>query len=293
MLLWFARNIARRLIVSVVALVLLAAYIYYQTHSIRLTRYAVNVAGLPARLDGLTILHLSDLHSKEFGRDQARLATMLGALDFDIAVLTGDFIDAVKQVKQPALEVAAALRGKPAFYVFGNHDMRPECDSTAELRALGVQVLRDQAAYVAVRGERVWVLGVDCAYSTARGFDGVLRQVEAGQTILLLAHAPGVFEQAMATGVDVVFAGHTHGGQIRLPFVGAIYAPGQGLFPKQSWGLYRSGRTTMIVNAGLGESIVPFRFHCRPEVVLVTLHSGAAGQSAPGPTGTGARLVEY
>ena len=313
MLLWFARTTARRLIVWAVALVLLVAYTYYQTHSIRLTRHSVSVAGLPAHLDGITILHLSDLHSKEFGRGQARLAAMLGGLDFDIAVLTGDFIDAIKQVKKPALDVVAALKGKPAFYVFGNHDMRPECDATAELRVLGVQVLRDQATQVTVRGDRLWVLGVDCAYSTAQGFDEVVRQAGTAQTTLLLAHAPGVFEQAAAAGVDVVFAGHTHGGQVRLPFVGAIYAPGQGLFPRRSWGLYRSGRTTMIVSAGLGESIVPFRFHCRPEVVLVTLRSAAARSSAPiapapGPamagqavlgqemprfTGTCTRLVEY
>jgi predicted MPP superfamily phosphohydrolase len=269
-------------VIALVLIVLLVVYTYYETRSIRLTRYDVGVTGLPEKLDGLTILHLSDLHSKEFGPRQARLIGMLDRLEFDIAAVTGDFIDAIKQDKHPALEVAAALKGHPAFYVFGNHDLRPECDTTSEFSALGVEVLRDRAVAVTVRGHRIWVLGVDCAYETAQGFDAVIRQVEAGETTLLLAHAPGVFGQAVAAGIDVVFAGHTHAGQIRLPVLGAIYAPGQGLFPRQSWGLFRSGRTTMIVSAGLGESIVPFRFLCRPEVVLATLRSVPLGQSRPG-----------
>ena len=274
----------RWLVVSVIALAVFGSYTSYETHSIRLTTHSVSVSGLPEQLDGLKILHLSDLHGQEFGRRQERLAALLGRLDFDIAVLTGDFVDAVNQVKQPALDVVPALKGKPAFYVFGNHDLLPECDITGEFTALGVQVLRDRAVPVAVRGGWIWVAGVDFAYATAGNLGNTLSQITAGQTTLLLAHAPGLFEQAAAAGVDVVFTGHTHGGQVRLPFLGAIYAPGQGLLPKRSWGLFKSGRTTMIVNAGLGESVVPFRFNCRPEIVLVTLRNKAAEKPGRRPT---------
>jgi len=263
----------RRVAFYTVALVLLAAYVWFGTNSIRLTTYNVNVAGLPQQLDGLRILHLSDLHGKEFGRRQERLQATVDSLDFDIAVLTGDFVDAVKQVKQPALDVVPVLKGKPTFYVFGNHDMRPECDVTREFTALGVQVLRDRAVAILVRGGSVWIAGVDYAYSTAANLDSALSRIPSGQTTLLLAHAPGVFGQATSRGVDVVLTGHTHGGQVRLPFLGAVWAPGQGFAPVHSWGLFTSGKTSMIVSAGLGESIVPFRFNCRPEVVLVTLRS--------------------
>ncbi len=267
---------ARRVALFVGALVLLTGYTWYGTTSIRLTTYNVSVAGLPRQLDGLRILHLSDLHGNESGRGLERLEAVVSRLDFDIAVMTGDFVDAVKQVKQPALDVVPLLKGKPTFYVFGNHDMRPGCDVTREFTSLGVQVLRDRAVAVPVRGGCLWIAGVDCAYSTAKNLGSALGGIPAGQTTVLLAHAPGIFEQTAAAGVDLVFTGHTHGGQVRLPFLGALWAPGQGFTPEHSWGLFRSGRTTMIVNAGLGQSIVPFRFNCRPEVVLVTLRSTPA-----------------
>ncbi|MGI6582793.1 MAG: metallophosphoesterase, partial [bacterium] len=88
---------------------------------------------------------------------------------------------------------------------------------------------------------------------------------------VLLAHAPDIFPAAAEAGLELVLVGHTHGGQIRLPFVGAVLAPGQGLLPHYDYGPFTEGGTTMIVNGGLGESLLPVRFNLRPEIVLVTL----------------------
>ena len=95
---------------------------------------------------------------------------------------------------------------------------------------------------------------------------------ESGYTILL-SHRPELFETYMDGGIDLVFSGHAHGGQFRLPFIGGLVAPNQGMFPKYDAGLYTDGGTSMVVSRGIGNSIIPFRFNNRPEIVLVELNA--------------------
>lgn len=90
---------------------------------------------------------------------------------------------------------------------------------------------------------------------------------------ILLSHRPELFETYVACGVDLILSGHAHGGQFRLPFVGGLIAPDQGLFPKYDAGLYTDGNTNMIVSRGLGNSIIPIRFNNRPEIVLINLYT--------------------
>ena len=97
---------------------------------------------------------------------------------------------------------------------------------------------------------------------------------EDGYTILL-SHRPELFEVYAENNIDLIFSGHAHGGQFRIPFVGGLIAPNQGLFPKYDAGIYEEGNTTMVVSRGIGNSIVPFRINNRPEIVLVELASQA------------------
>ena len=136
----------------------------------------------------------------------------------------------------------------------------------------GVVVLEDRCAVLPV-GESCLVLAGLSDESLRDGtVDWLMEDVPDGLSILL-AHEPQFISDYARAGVDLVFSGHAHGGQIRLPFVGGLYAPGQGFLPKLTKGLYEVEDTTLVVSRGLGNSTFPFRFLNRPEVVVLTLRT--------------------
>ena len=154
----------------------------------------------------------------------------------------------------------------------------------AGLEAAGVIVLEDETVYLERNGETIALLGLADPDFTVKGdmFGEVpamantkLKNLigdESGYTILL-SHRPELFETYVNCGIDLVIAGHAHGGQFRLPFIGGMVAPNQGLFPQYDAGLYTDGGTSMVVSRGIGNSIIPFRFNNRPEIVLVELNA--------------------
>jgi predicted MPP superfamily phosphohydrolase len=155
----------------------------------------------------------------------------------------------------------------------------------AGLVELGVAVLENAKVTIESSGEKMTLAGViDPSFKTdyLKGDDtvimgGILTELldeEDGYTILL-SHRPELFEVYAQHTVDLVFSGHAHGGQFRIPFVGGLIAPNQGLFPKYDAGIYEEGSTTMVVSRGIGNSIVPFRINNRPEIVLAELASQA------------------
>ena len=131
-------------------------------------------------------------------------------------------------------------------------------------------------------GERIALLGIDdperaepYASDPAAITNAELAGIEPGADFtILLAHRPEQFPSYVAHGIDLVLSGHAHGGQFRIPFVGGVVAPDQGLFPRYDAGLYEQGDTRMVVSRGLGNSTFPVRVNNRPEVVLVELHAG-------------------
>ena len=131
--------------------------------------------------------------------------------------------------------------------------------------------------------DRIWIVGVDDPVTSRDRLDLALNGTDSGSPRLLLSHSPQIYPQTVSRGVDLMLAGHTHGGQIRLPILGAAFVPAMGFFPPWDYGLYRSGATTMIVSAGLGESGLPIRFNIRPEVSLVTLQCSPGCRPVPLP----------
>ncbi len=252
----------------------LTAWVLWANTAIEVNEWTVKSPEIPASFDGLRIAQLSDLHNTEFGASNERLLALLREAEPDIIVLTGDLIDSRNTKVDIALEfVRQAVQIAPCYFVSGNHESRvPEW--TALRRGLldaGATILDGDSVPLERDGAQIILAGVS---SPAFGGDFVrdLEKATAGEGYtILLSHHPEWMAQYVARGVDLVFSGHAHGGQVRIPFVGGLIAPNQGFFPKYDAGAFREGETVMLVSRGLGNSIIPLRVNNRPEIIVAVL----------------------
>lgn len=274
--------------VGILTTILLILIIYTIWGNSALMVSTVNISSdrIPSVFSNFRIAQVSDLHNTEFGEGNTKLIEILSELKPDIIVITGDLIDARHTDIKIALDfVKGAVQIAPVYYVTGNHEAN--CSQYGQLKTglemAGVTILKDEALQLECDGEMLTLIGISDPDFTIKGdiFNEVPGMVKAklnsliddnNNYMILLSHRPELFETYVCCGVDLVLSGHTHGGQFRLPFIGGIVAPNQGLFPKYDSGLYTDGITNMVVSRGLGNSIIPFRFNNRPEVILVELN---------------------
>ena len=264
-------------------LLILIVWTAWGNAALELNTYTISSRGLPDAFDGYRIAQVSDLHNAEFGDRNQRLLEMLREAEPDMIAITGDLIDSRKTNIAVALAFAEeAVKFAPCYYVSGNHEARVSeyQELKTGLEAAGVTVLDDAQVKIEVSGESITVIGVndpsfhaDYLTSDAAVMDRKLSELSSEDASFtnLLSHRPELFDTYAAHDMDLVLTGHAHGGQFRLPLIGGLIAPNQGLFPKYDDGLYSEGNTNMIVSRGLGNSIIPFRFNNRPEVVLIEL----------------------
>ena len=254
--------------------------------SITCTEYTVEENQLPKEFDGFKIAQVSDLHNAEFGAYNRKLIKKLYDAKPDIIVITGDMIDSRNTDYDVALEFArSALNVAPCYYVSGNHESRVSeyVNFKVNLIKAGVIVLEDQRIDIERGGEKISLIGMaDPSFVSADWSDHAETIVQNKLSKInydkdgynvLLAHHPEYFEIYADNSIDLVFSGHAHGGQFRLPFIGGVYAPGQGFFPKYDEGVFEDGDTVMVVSRGLGNSVFPFRINNDPQLVVVELKS--------------------
>lgn len=271
------------LILLICFLTIAAGSFYWGNNSITVSRYSVSPSGLPESFDGYRIVHVSDLHNKDFGE---KLINRISALKPDMIAVTGDIIDSYSTKTEVAVEfIRQAADIAPVYYTTGNHENRlPEEYALlrAEMERAGVIVLDGKTVEIEKSGERISVSGIDDLTffgSSVLGenkimFDKSLSSVaqQAGDNVkILLSHRPELFDVYGKNGFDLVLSGHAHGGQIRLPFIGGLFSPGQGFLPEYTEGIHKSGETSMVVSRGLGNSFFPFRIGNRPEIVVCEL----------------------
>jgi predicted MPP superfamily phosphohydrolase len=246
------------------------AYGYlYERHALTLTRAIVPVSGLPASLTGLKIGLITDIHrSRWVSAEDVEAATrMLMATAPDLIVLGGDYVTwGNRDFVRPAAESLQGLSAPHGvFAVLGNHD--DDHDMPAALAATGVEVLRDERTRLIIRHERLDLVGI--RYWTRRASEIVplLRGGTENSTVVLLAHDPRRLTEAVALKIPLVLSGHTHGGQVVLPLLGAVAAQ---KFPVIE-GIGRRDVTTVFVSRGVGTVWMPIRLNCPPEVAVLTL----------------------
>lgn len=239
----------------------------YERHELVVTRATLPVAGLPPALAGLRVGLITDVHRSLFvsHEDVARAVRMLMAETPEIIVLGGDYVTyGDRDYVGPSAEALSPLAAPfGVFGILGNHD--DDHDMPAALGRNGVQVLKDARTRLRIKNETVDLVGI--RYWTKRQGDIAALTRDAAPMTILLAHDPRRLTEATALGVPLVLSGHTHGGQVVLPLLGAVAAQ---KFPVVA-GIGRRERTTLFVSRGVGTIYVPVRINCPPEVALLTL----------------------
>ena len=275
------RRRGRRLVLALLLLAALALFFWWQQNGLKTQTVEISSPALPAAFDGLRIVHLSDLHGKEFGTDSETLLKKTAALQPDLIAITGDLIDQESQFDMlPALaEGLAAIA--PTYYVTGNHEwaVRRVNELKELLTDCGVRVLTNGYEIWEKDGATLAIAGVDDPNGPADQKTGdVLRgEIDADYTILL-SHRDTV-EKYDGWGYDLVLCGHGHGGIFRIPLLNkGVLGTNREFFPTYDGGLYPfAAGGFCFVSRGLGSNTVPFhafRLFNRPDLPLLILHSG-------------------
>jgi len=241
-----------------------------------LKRITVALGSLPDAFEGYTLLHLSDLHLDGVAGLGAYLAAMLEPLRPDLCVMTGDYRFEIDGPCRPACremaEVLPRIHARDGIMaVLGNHDFYDEAEM---LSTLGVRMLLNECAVIWRGDECLCIAGVDDPhYYGTDDLDAALGDAPRNATKVLLAHSPELYREAAGRGIALYLCGHTHAGQIMLPLAGALLMNAN--CPRRmAAGLWRYQNMTGFTSAGTGASLVPVRFRCPGEVVLITLTRG-------------------
>jgi len=248
----------------------------------RIVRRDLSLRRWPERLDGFMIVVLSDFHyDPHFSVHPLHASTgMVNDLRPDLIVLTGDFVTApmasandekAASAAEPCARLLRQMHSKYGLWaVMGNHDDATDPERvTKALQAEGIQCLANQSAPIEQDGARFWLAGVNDVFSGTADLNETLHAVPSGEATVLLAHEPDYADVVARHPVDLQLSGHSHGGQVRLPWLGPLYLPD--LAKKYVLGLYRVGDLTLYTNAGLGTVGLPVRWNCPPEITLLTL----------------------
>lgn len=265
--------------------------IYDSNNNIEIVNYEIKSHKIPKEFENFKILQLSDLHDKEFGKQNIYLIKKIKSLNPDIIVVTGDMLLRKKVNYNIFLNLAKILSKHYRIYVsLGNHEQRIRFKDKRiyrflkDLKSMGIVVLNNGKAEFIKKNSHINIYGlrINLKYYRYRFFKknmelesneilnklGILNKSEFN---ILLAHNPLYFKEYKRWGADLILSGHIHGGMIRLPVIGALLSPERTFFPKYSAGKYNIDNSTLIVNRGLGSGIIKLRIFNRPEISLITL----------------------
>jgi len=283
----------KKILLLFIFLGLVVFFLWYQNNHLTVSTYESSVGpeggqGVrketikikTAKDDSFSIVHLSDLHNKSFGDNNEKLLEKIKSANPDLIFITGDIIDSHRAGSDQALNLVRGLKEQgPVYFVSGNHEKW--CGTypalQAELRMAGVVILNNETVLLENQtGRKILLAGInDPDFSSLEEWQEDLQLLGAeaeNYFSVLLSHRPERFSDYVAAGFDLSLVGHAHGGQWRLPGVGGLVAPNQGLFPKYDSGQYQKVTSTMLVSRGLGNSIMPLRLFNLPEIISVQIN---------------------
>lgn len=259
----------------------------YEQFNIQVRELELSFPNLPPAFDGYTLLHLSDLHLTKLGRLEKRTMEIIGRREVDGCIITGD-VTAEPRASDVFRRVCSVIKHRdPIIMVLGNSEHKPWLDSGTLAQALtfdGLQMLVNSSTTLTRGADSIAVVGVDDPYTRRERLDAAFEGVDPTGFVLFLTHAPNITPEAISRGADLILSGHTHGGQVRIPGIGALWthlrsnrALSDGFYTPAD--LKRianvdAGRSVLFVNRGLGTSRLHIRFLCPPEIVYITLRRG-------------------
>ena len=260
---------------------------YFEAFRLQIKIIEIPLRRLPHQFDGFTIVQLSDFHyEEEFSAVPIRRSVgLVNSLRPDLVVFTGDIVTApmfrfgrhaALVAANAVFPCAAVLSGIKArmgcFAILGNHDAYSNpALVTSGLRSHGIPLLKNSCVPIERGGGRFWLAGVDDALEGQPDLGAAIEKIPHGETIILLAHEPDFADEAALTPVDLQLSGHSHGGQIWIPGVGAPWLPPLARhYPR---GFYKIENMVLYTNVGIGTIRAPIRINCVPEVTHITLRT--------------------
>lgn len=278
----FSRKVKYSLIVFLsLFIILIGVYNIWDNNRVQITNIEISNDKVHEDFKGTRIVQVSDFHNSMFGKDQSKILVKLKEAKPDFILITGDLIDRRNTNIEVAVSfVKEAIKIAPIYFVTGNHELLSGEYNVLRSKLIdeGVIVL-DNESVILKSGQSTLKLSGIIDPGKIEG-SGKVEKVnaslasiegESADFSILLAHRPDLFKVYAKYDFDLIFSGHAHGGQFRFPFIGGLLAPDQGFFPKYDSGLFRLGKTTMIVSRGLGNSIFPFRLFNGPELIVLEL----------------------
>lgn len=266
----------------------IGVFFYMNFNHIVLSSYIIRNEKLPKEFHNYRIVHLSDLHLKEFGKNNTKLIKKIDKVIPDVIFVTGDMVYKRKISFDVVYQLMQKLVNKyPVYYIWGNHESalkeKIKQQLQEKLEALGVKVLIDEQTNISRGNKNINLYGIDFNFKLEpknveaitderyrKAFKKQIKPLDQSQYNILLAHDPLNYELYDETGFDLVFSGHVHGGALRV-FGKAIFSPRRLLFPKYSSGVYQGKNGCLVVSRGLGNSTIKFRMFNFPQIVCVTL----------------------
>ncbi len=263
---------------SVVALA--AGYtVGVERYLFQVNRYEIPLSRLPRAFDGFTIAQIADLH---YGflmpmTVVRHVLSLVGGIGADMVVGTGDYVherSSTRQIDTVWPELARLQAPFGVWSVLGNHDHWADTTRSLEWLAETGQGVRHRSVPIEKGGTRIWIGGSGDFYEDALGIDEAFRETAPEECKVLLSHNPDAVDTPRTTEIDLVISGHTHGGQVVVPFLGAPVLPVRN--KRYSSGLVKTPRTRVFISRGIGWALLPVRLNCPPEIAVLQLRCASS-----------------